>query len=277
MKIVLSSLGIFFAIVASAQSDSTRADQVDTIRTRKWVITIQRNTSGSGNDQTSIQHTDRQGKQENPNKKRRSGGGFDLGWSNYIDNTNYTQAAFRGDVASGIGASDLKLKLGSSRNINIWLLMEDAPLIKKTLQLQYGFGLELNNYFLDTRNVYVGKNPTYVYTTTTTPYKKAKLAADYLSVPLMLKLNLTPNLKRNPFTIAGGVSGGFLYSARFKTKNGGDISKIRSDFDLERFKFSYVGELGLGPIKLYGSYAMKDMFRNELNMTPYTIGFRFVD
>lgn len=276
MKIVLLPLGIFFAFVAAAQSDSTRAEQADTIRTRKWIITVQRNIPGSGNDKSSVLIKDQDAKKDSKSKKRKSGGGFDLGWSNYIDNTNYTQAASSGDVASGIGASDLKLKLGSSRNVNIWLLMDEAPLIKKTLQLQYGFGLELNNYFLDKQHVYVGKNPTYVYATTTS-YKKAKLAADYLSVPLMLKLNLTPNRKSNPFTIAGGVSGGFLYAARFKTKNSGDITKIRSDFDLQRFKFSYVGELGLGPIKLYGSYAMKDMFRNELNMTPYAIGFRFVD
>jgi hypothetical protein len=111
----------------------------------------------------------------------------------------------------------------------------------------------------------------------TEDYKKAKLAADYISVPLLLKFNLTPNRSKNPFTIAGGVSGGFLYSARFKTKINGDVNKIRDDFEINRFKFSYVGELGLGPVKLYGSYAMKDMFRNELNMTPYTIGFRFVD
>ena len=209
-------------------------------------------------------------------KKHTAAGGFDFGWSNYIDNTDYNKARLLGQTGPGIQSSDLKLKLSASRNINLWLLMNEAPLIKKTLQFQYGFGLELNNYFLESKNVYFGKNPTYVYATTT-QYKKAKLAADYFSVPLMLKLNLTPKKNINPLTIAGGISGGFLYSARFKTKNSGDITKMRNDFDLNRFKFSYVGELGLGPIKLYGSYAMKDMFRNELNMTPYTIGFRFVD
>lgn len=276
MKGALTSLSFLLALVTAAQSDSTRRVQVDSVFTPKWIITIQRNTDKSGNDTAGCRIQDRKDHTAQRKNKHSYGGGIDFGWSNYIDNTNYTQAAFSGDVASGIGASDLKLKLGASRNINLWFVMDEAPLIKKVLRLQYGFGVELNNYFLDSRNVYIAKNPTYVYATTT-PYKKAKLAADYLSIPLLLKLNLTPHRKNDPFTIAGGVSGGFLYSARFKTKNSGDISKIRSDFDLERFKFSYVGELGLGPIKLYGSYAMKDMFKNELNMTPYTVGFRFVD
>lgn len=272
---MLSLLSVLFALTATAQSDSTRTAQVDTVYTPKWIITIQRNMGKSGRDTNGLRIHDRDGISESK-KKRSYGGGFDFGWSNYIDNTDYNYAHMLGQVDLGILADDMKLKLGASRNVNIWFLMDETPLIKKTLQLQYGFGLELNNYFLDARNVYFGKNPTYVYASTT-QYKKAKLAADYFSVPLMLKFNLTPNRKNNPFTIAGGVSGGFLYSARFKTKNSGDISKIRSDFELERFKFSYVGELGLGPIKLYGSYAMKDMFRNSLNMTPYTVGFRFVD
>ena len=275
MKYLLILLGIAIGLGAAAQSDSTRSLKTDTIYTPKWVITIQRNNEKSRPDSTDYYKKDRNWQQKHT-KRNGYGGGIDIGWSNYMDNTNYTQAAFSGDVASGITASDLTLKLGASRNINLWLIMDDAPLIKKTLRLQYGFGLELNNYFLDSRNVYFGKNPTYIYATTS-QHKKAKLAADYISVPLLVKLNLTPHRKNNPFTIAGGVSGGFLYSARFKTKNRGDITKIRSDFDLERFKFSYVGELGLGPIKLYGSYAMKDMFKNTLNMTPYTIGFRFVD
>ena len=276
MKVFLTSLSFLFALVVAAQSDSARTVVADTIRTSKWTITIQKNSDKCSMDSGGCCKKKTGFNYHTSKKKHSYGGGFDFGWSNFIDNTNYTQAVLSGDVASGIGASDLKLKLGASRNINIWFVMDDAPLIKKVLRLQYGFGIELNNYFLDSRNVYIAKNPTYVYATTT-PYKKAKLAADYFSVPLLLKLNLTPHRKENPFTIAGGVSGGFLYSARFKTKNSGDISKIRSDFDLERFKFSYVGELGLGPIKLYGSYAMKDMFKNDLNMTPYTVGFRFVD
>ena len=37
----------------------------------------------------------------------------------------------------------------------------------------------------------------------------------------------------------------------------GEVSKTKSDFDLERWKLSYVGELLLGPVKLYGSYAFQ--------------------
>ena len=72
---------------------------------------------------------------------------------------------------------------------------------------------------------------------------------------MMLNVNFTPQRKKG-FGISAGVSAGYLYSARYKTKVDGDVKKVKNDFDLERFKLSYIGELSLGPVRLYGSYAM---------------------
>ena len=49
--------------------------------------------------------------------------------------------------------------------------------------------------------------------------KKNKLAADYLTVPLMVNFNFTPE-RRNGFGFSAGVSAGYLYSARQKVKIG---------------------------------------------------------
>jgi hypothetical protein len=53
-----------------------------------------------------------------------------------------------------------------------------------------------------------------------------------------------------------------------------DKEKIRNDFDLKPWKLSYVGELLLGPVKLYGSYALDNMWDKGLDHTPYNVGFR---
>ena len=108
----------------------------------------------------------------------------------------------------------------------------------------------------------------------TEEFKKVKLAADYLTVPVMLNFNFTPKRSKG-FGLSVGVSGGYLYSARYKTKVDGDVDKIKNSFNLERFKLSYIGELSLGPVRLYGSYAMKNMWEKGFDMTPYTLGFRF--
>ncbi len=103
--------------------------------------------------------------------------------------------------------------------------------------------------------------------------KKNKLAADYVTVPLMLNFNLTPKRDKG-FGFAAGISGGYLYSARQKFKNDGDKDKNRDNFDLRKFKLSYVGELNLGPVKLYGSVATRSMWERGLDQTPFNIGVR---
>jgi hypothetical protein len=101
------------------------------------------------------------------------------------------------------------------------------------------------------------------------------LAADYLTVPVMLNVNFTPGRHGDGFGFSAGISAGWLYSARNKTKTSDEgKKKAKDDFDLERWKLSYVGELTLGPVKLYGSLAMKNMYNRGLDMTPYNFGIR---
>ena len=194
---------------------------------------------------------------------------FDIGFSNYVDNTNYPVA-----IAPGIVEEDLKARAGKSRNIGIWIFMQRLNMIKHVVNLKYGLGLELNNYHFDNKDIRFNKNPTLIdkgYS----DLSKNKFAADYLTLPIMLNFNFTPN-KRHNFGISAGVSAGWLYSARNKTKIEDEgVQKAKDDFDLERWKLSYVAEISLGVIRFYGSYAFKSMYSRGLDMTPYTFGFRF--
>ncbi|MFN6242991.1 MAG: outer membrane beta-barrel protein [Bacteroidota bacterium] len=197
---------------------------------------------------------------------------LDLGFSGYTDQSNYALARTIGFVAPNVGKDQLKLNMAASRNVNLWILMQRVNLVKHRLNLKYGVGLEMNNYRFEQENIQFQKNPTAIYLGMV-EYNKVKLAADYITVPMMLNLNTSPE-KSNGLRLSAGVSAGFLYSSRFKTKEGGDIDKIRSDFDLEPFKFSWVGELGLGPITLYTSFAINNMWNKGLDMRPYNVGIR---
>ena len=197
---------------------------------------------------------------------------LDLGFSGYTDQSNYALARTIGFVAPNVGKDQLKLNMAASRNVNLWILMQRVNLVKHMLNLKYGVGLEMNNYRFEQENIQFQKNPTAIYLGMV-EYNKVKLAADYITVPMMLNLNTSPE-KSNGLRLSAGVSAGFLYSSRFKTKEGGDIDKLRSDFDLEPFKLSWVGELGLGPITLYSSFAMNNMWNKGLDMRPYNVGIR---
>ena len=160
--------------------------------------------------------------------------------------------------------------------------MQKLNVIKHVVNLKYGLGLELNNY-LYKRSIRYDANPlpipnAPVVSLDATPnrtYEKDKLAADYLTVPMMVNFNFTPNRKKG-FGISAGISAGYLYSARNKTiTSDEDKKKAKDNFELEKWKLSYVAELSLGPVRFYGSYAFKNMYERGLDIKPYNFGFRF--
>lgn len=200
---------------------------------------------------------------------------MDLGFSNYTDNTNYTSAEAQ-TFAPGSTDDWFKIRAGKSRNVNIWFVMQKLNMVEHAVNLKYGIGIELNNYFFDDKRIKFNKNPTLVNQGFDADIKKNKLAADYLTVPLMVNFNFTPKKEKDEsFGFSLGVSAGLLYSARQKTKDHGDVDKLKGTFDLEPFKLSYIGEITLGPVRLYGSYAFKNMFEKGLDLTPWNVGFRF--
>ncbi len=272
---------------ATAQSDTTKNSKSDTIRIGGMII-VKKGKDGSKDKSVDITMG-----RKNPEKKRNSNVStnwwiVDLGFANYDDKTNYGSTGTYLVNRPGYPAlnkNDFKLRSGKSVNVNIWFFMQKLNLAKHYVNLKYGVGLELNNYRYKSSVSYKeGGTIPYSNTQTNAPFifrdsiafSKNKLAADYLTVPLMLNFNTNPNSKRKGLSISAGVSAGYLYSQRNKQKSserGKDSNK--GDYDLNRFKLSYVGELGVGGIHFYGSYSPKSIYDHSLDMRPYNIGFRF--
>lgn len=206
---------------------------------------------------------------------------LDLGFASYKDNTNYSSTAAQ-QYAPGSNASWFDLKNGKSVNVNLWFFMQKLNMIKHAVNLKYGLGIELNNYRYKQHIRYQADPPATVNppivmldATAGRTYSKDKLAADYLTVPMMLNFNFTPKRKEG-FGFSAGISAGYLYSARNKTITSDEgKKKAKDDFELGKWKLSYIAELSLGPVRLYGSYAIKNMYERGLDMTPYNFGFRF--
>ena len=204
---------------------------------------------------------------------------YDIGFAGYNDNTNYATAAAQAFIrpAGSVPASkgDFALRTSRVSNFNLWFFMQRVSIIESVLNLKYGLGIESNNYFFKTGITYVDDISVYTTRGGWNERSKNKLVANYLTVPVMLNINTNPTKGKRGFQFSAGVSGGYLSSARQKQKGLGGLYKNKSNFNLEQFKLSYVAELGLGPVKLYGSVASNPMHQYGLEQVPYTLGLRF--
>jgi hypothetical protein len=150
--------------------------------------------------------------------------------------------------------------------------MQKINLIKHVVNLKYGLGIETYNFRYQDNIVY-RQNPLEIVEDTIN-YRKNKLATDFLTVPVLLNFNFNRH-RSNPIGFSVGMSAGYLYSSRQKLisdKYG--KHKTHSDFNLEPFRFAYIAEINMGPVGLYGSYAVRSMYKYGLDMTPYAIGIR---
>lgn len=252
-------------------------EKVDTVKIGGMIIIKK---SGSKDNEKSKEFKITRRKSGRPSNLKTNWWIVDLGFANYTDNTDYSSVAAK-EYAPLSNKSWLALRSTKSVNVNIWFFMQRLNVAKHVVNLQYGLGLELNNYRYKEPIRYDADPPAVanapvIYFDNTRNYKKDKLAADYLTVPLMLNFNFTPKRSSGGFGFSAGISAGWLYSARNKTITSEEgKKKAKDDFDLERWKLSYIGELSLGPVKLYGSLAMKNMYNRGLDITPYNVGIRF--
>ena len=279
-----------------AQTDSTlvadtsnRIVKNDTIRIGNILIIKKGDRNKTSDEKDTDATMGRRTERKTNSKVSTNWGVLDLGFANYDDQSNYANAGsylVNKPGSPALDKGDFKLRTGKSINVNIWFFIQRLSLFKNYVNLKYGLGIELNNYRyksavsykengtipysggLQTSNAFVFRD--------SIGFSKNKLAADYLTVPFMINFNTNPYSSNKGLNISVGVSGGYLYSQRNKQEsNERGKEKNKGEYDLEKFKFSYVAELGLGPVRLYGSYSPKSIYENSLDMRPYTVGFRF--
>ncbi|HMO31536.1 MAG TPA: outer membrane beta-barrel protein [Lacibacter sp.] len=281
----LALLGTAVCLASLAQTDTTgKPTGTDTIKVGNMIIIKKHDGKEKADQPGEKKETDREVQIEIKKRKSHKPSNvstnwwiLDLGFANVNDQTDYASAAVTGPGGYFPGGSrnEMSLRNGKSVNVNIWFFQQRVNMIKHVVNLQYGLGVELNNYRFE-KNVrfrydpadFIERDPLVA------SYRKNKLAADYVTLPVMLNFNFTPQ-KKNGYGFSAGVSAGYLYSARQKLVSGENgKEKIRNDFNLQPWKLSAIGELNLGAARLYGSYALNNMFRSGLDQTPYTVGLR---
>jgi hypothetical protein len=278
---------IIFAQKPSSNDSVETKKQNDTIRIGSILI-IKKHKRNNGDSSVSIIS-------DNTfiNKKNKRSTNYfviDIGFGNWDDQTNYANTggyAFSKPGSPTFSGDDMKLSAGKSANVNIWLFIQKLPLVKRNVNLKYGLGIEYNNYSfrspvslkesgpLPYSAANIITNSPFVFRDSIS-FNKNKLNLKYITVPLMLNFTTTKQKGKPTISASFGVSAGYLIRQRNKqnsTERG--RQKNQGDYDLQKFKLSYIAELGLGRIKLYGSYSPKSIFEKGLDIRPYSFGIRF--
>ena len=277
---IMIAAALFAATTGFAQTDSTtRNTTIDTANNKTDTLVVGnfiiiKKSRDRKTTQVSVER-----KPYKPAKISTNWWIFDLGFANLNDKTDYTGAeaqSFLKTLRPGdkqVTKDDLKLRTNKSSNVNIWVVTQRLNLAKGYVNLKYGLGLEMFNFRYES-NISYNKNPVYIFRDTIN-FSKDKLYAAYASVPFMLNINTNPGHKKG-LTLSAGVSAGYLVGSHNKqvSTERGKV-KIKGDLGLEKFRLAYIGELGIGPIHLYGSYSIRRLHETGLEQYPYSLGIRF--
>lgn len=286
-RIFFTIAALMLAVSGFAQTDTTQPNGPDTIKVGNFIIIKKEkkrystDTSGKSDSQVlvDIGSPGQEPGYHHPHHSVISTNWliFDLGFANWRDQTDYSSPDAETYLKSGndphFTSGDLDLKNTKSSNVNIWLFMQKLNVTRNVLNLKYGLGIQMYNYRYET-NISYHRNPAYIFRDSV-DFSKNKLAADYITIPFMININLNRN-SREGFGFSFGFSAGYLYSSRNKqiSEERGK-QKTRGDFDLDPWRFAYIGELGLGPVRVYGSYSINSLYQKGVKQYPYAIGLRF--
>lgn len=262
-----------------AQTDTTFHNEPDTIKVGNFIIIKKKDNNKTDSSEKSVTVNIDMNKSYKKHKSNLSTNWFivDLGFANLRDNTVYGSPeanAYLHDNGNGhFTKGDMDLINGKTSNVNLWIFMQKLNVINHVVNLKYGLGLEMYNWRYSS-NISYSKSPDAFVYRDTINFSKNKLATDYITIPLMINIDPTPDKKRG-FSFSAGVSAGYLYNARNKQiSNERGKQKIRSDFDLNPWRIAYIAEMGLGPVRVYGSYSVNPLHDHGLVQYPYAIGLR---
>jgi hypothetical protein len=206
---------------------------------------------------------------------------FDLGFANFVDKspTLYWLAANPNALPYGpvMSPENFSLINKKSTNINVWVVTQKINIYQHKLNLKYGLGIEMFNFRFD-KPISFREDITNNVKYDVVSFTKNKLLVRYLTVPVQINFSPNPTNKK-AFYASIGMSAGYLWNAKNKQISGErGKEKFRGNFNLNDWRFATIGELGVGAVRLYGSFANSNLFNNNqsfIDMQPFAVGLRF--
>lgn len=219
--------------------------------------------------------------------------GFDLGLLNYSDLSAYSGLAgvnpstrvqdyspaglntFAPAGSAGpVTAAQFSLIPLKSVQVDLWIFRNLREFGYGPFGLEYGFGLVMDNFRYRQPITYIDHFGTRVIQDSVS-FRKNKLFAEYLSIPLLLHLKF-PTRHGHPFHLSLGSEFAYLIEARTKQISSarGKV-KQRDEFNLSRFRIDPELEAGFRTWALYLDYSLLPLHQYGVRQYAYSLGIRF--
>ncbi len=213
-------------------------------------------------------------KRKNKSRFKGNWAGVELGVNGYLTPS--------GSIDMPAGYEFMELKYEKSTNFNINFFQQSFGIFGNKFGFVTGLGIRWNNWRFANNIVLAADSSSFYgehYPGTDRSYEKSKLTAWYLMMPIMFEFQTNRYHNSSSFHIAAGVIGGVRMGSHSKqvyTMNGsGDHKpKVYDDFHLQPFILDATVRIGWGPLNLFATYGITEMFRNNRGpaLHPFTVG-----
>jgi hypothetical protein len=174
----------------------------------------------------------------------------------------------------------VNLDLNRSYEFNYNMIEHITPIFFRYLGISSGMGFSWRYYYLDNKTFFKEENDLVTVATgaTTSKYKYSRLSNWYLTVPVMLELQLFKSSKYKPY-IAAGVIGDVRLATTGKTKyvnaSGSTIHTTQRGMNVLPLSMDYVAQAGMGKVSIYAKYSPVGIFESGKgpNVQHASIGF----
>ena len=158
----------------------------------------------------------------------------------------------------------VQLNLNKSYEFNYNMIEHITPIFFRYLGISSGLGFSWRYYNLDNNTFFKEENDLVtVATGATNNYKYSRLSNWYLTVPVMLELQLFKSSKYKPY-LAAGVIGDVRLTTSSKTKyvnaTGSTIHTSQRGMNVLPLSLDYVAQAGMGKVSIYAKYSPIGIF-----------------
>ena len=217
-------------------------------------------------------------KEKTVKKKKFKGhwAGAEFGFNNFIDD--------KFSMARKDEEKFLDLNTGRSWNFNCNFMQYSIGLIRDRFGIVSGLGFEFNNYHFDGDNN-IHKDSLGIITSKEdypVSLNKSKLATTFLTLPILLELQLLPVKRSKRVHIAGGIITGLKLGSHTKVvyeiDGKKEKDKSKDDFNINPLRYGLTARIGYRTLNLYGNYYMTPFFEKGGNpeLYPFNVGLSFL-